>query len=463
MFSLLLLSCTSTDPAQYPKDLLPVAIEQKEGKVSLDPIYTNIIDLTMNSDGAMEKLIELCDDIGPRLSGSANLERATIWAKVKLASEGLSNSRHQKVMVPHWQRGNESLHLVSPREMDVPMLGLGMSIGTDGRPARAEVVVVSSFEELDSLGVEKINGKIVLYNVPFTNYGETVQYRSRGADKASAYGAIAVLVRSVSPISLSTPHTGALSYKEGTPIPAAAITIEAAEMFQRWYKREKKIEVVLTMEAKMFPDAPSANVIAEIPGSERPNEIVVIGGHIDSWDVGQGAQDDGAGVVISMEAGRILASLPTPPKRTIRVVLFTNEENGLQGGKTYAAQIAATQKHFAAIEADIGSGVPQYFSYKLPESITEEGFASWKQALEGAELAISTLGMQYTQPGYAGADIGPLVELGVPGFGLRMDSSTYWPIHHTHADTIEKVDPQLLKKNTAAMAVWAWALANLEL
>jgi len=429
----------------------------------VDPELSNIIKLAMNSDGAMAKLIELCDDIGPRLSGSSNLEQATIWAKAKLTADGLDNARHQKVLVPHWERGEESLQLLHPRKSSLPMLGLGMSVGTNGRPIQGEVVVVSSFDELDQLGTAGVNGKIVLYNVPFTTYGETVRYRSQGADKASAYGAKAALVRSVSPVSLSTPHTGALGYGDERKIPAAAITIEDAERFARWQKRGQKIEVSLQMEAQMFPDAPSANVIAEIIGSERPNEIVVIGGHLDSWDVGQGAQDDGAGVVISMEAARILATLPKAPMRTIRVVLFTNEENGLRGGKGYAEKVADTEQHFAAIEADIGAGVPQYFSYKLPEEMSESDFERWKKALGKAERAVAELGMEETQPGYAGADVGPLIKQGVVGFGLRMDSSTYWPIHHTHADTIDKIDPELLRKNTAAMAIWAWSLANLQL
>ena len=452
-----LLSCEEAIPNQVQE------AEEEPVVVSVDPIFETIIQTALQSDRAMDKLVELCDDIGPRLSGSANLDKAISWAEQTMKKEGLVQVRQQKVMVPHWERGEERLELLAPRKEDLSMLGLGMSVGTDGRWVEGELVVVSSFDELDALGPEKIKGKIVLYNVPFTTYGETVQYRSGGAERASAHGAKAVLVRSVSPVSLSTPHTGTMRYGDSPPIPAAAITLEDAERFARWQSRGQKSTVRLQMDAKMFPEASSANVIAEVKGSERPDEIVVIGGHMDSWDVGQGAQDDGAGVVISMEAARILASLPMAPKRTIRVVLFTNEENGLRGGKAYAASVSPSERHVAAIEADIGAGIPQWFSYKVPETMLDSEMKKWKVQLAGAQAAVQRLGMKEMEPGYAGADIGPLVKLGVLGFGLRMDTSTYWPVHHTHADTIDKIDPELLRKNTAAMAVWAWALANAEL
>ena len=426
---------------------------------SKDPVWDELQKEALNGDGGIALLAELCDDIGHRLSGSAQLEEAVIWAQEKMKSYAFENVHAQPVLVPNWTRGEESLTLTAPKSVELPMLGLGMSVGTSG--LEAEVLVVSSFDELAQLDPLDVKGKMILYNAPFTTYGETVQYRTRGPSKAAEKGAVGVLVRSVGPSSLQSPHTGATSYQDGLEIPAAAVTIETAEQMARWQKRGKKIRVKLRMEALLGKDAPSANVIGEIRGSERPDEVVVIGGHLDSWDVGQGAQDDGAGVAIVMEAARLIASLDKKPKRTLRVVLFTNEENGLAGAKGYAQEYPDRDKHIAGVEADIGGGRPAHFNYKLPEPYLYEeelleGLSSMTDQLQG-------LGMDEFQAGYAGADINPLVQRGVLGFGLRMDSSGYWPIHHTHADTLDKIDPENMKKNIAAMAILSWGLLNMDL
>ncbi|HEY0728669.1 MAG TPA: M28 family peptidase, partial [Pyrinomonadaceae bacterium] len=252
-----------------------------------------IIGAALTNNTAYTRLGHLTDRIGHRLSGSANLERAIAWAIAEMKKDGLDNVRAEKVMVPHWVRGQESLEMLAPLPTKLSLLGLGNSVATPAAGITADAVVVRNFAELDALG-EKVRGKIVVYNAPFTNYGATVQYRLNGASRAARYGAVAALVRSITPTSLQTPHTGAMNYDPQQPkIPVAAITIEGAELLQRTYDRGDQISLRLKMEAKFLPDAESANVVAELKGTERPDEIVLIGGHYDSWEVGQGAHDDG--------------------------------------------------------------------------------------------------------------------------------------------------------------------------
>ncbi|HYP00603.1 MAG TPA: M20/M25/M40 family metallo-hydrolase, partial [Pyrinomonadaceae bacterium] len=321
-----------------------------------------IIGAALTSDRAYRRLAHLTDRIGHRLSGSNNLERAIEWALAEMRADGLDNVRAEKVMVPHWVRGAESLELTSPVARSLSMLGLGNSVGTPPEGITAEAIVVRSFDELDALG-ERARGKIVVYNVPFTNYGQTVQYRGAGASRAARHGAVAAVVRSVTPVSLQTPPTGAMNYAAAQPqIPAAAITIEGAELLQRMYERGDRPVLRLKMEAKFLPDAESANVVAEIKGSEKPDEIVLVSGHFDSWDVGQGAHDDGGGCIIAWETVRLLKELGLRPRRTIRAVLYTNEENGLRGGTAYLeAHRAELAKHVLAIESDSGIYRPEGF------------------------------------------------------------------------------------------------------
>src|ERR1041384_1276197 len=239
--------------------------------------------------------------------------------------DGLDNVRKEKVMVPHWVRGEESLELLTPVPRKLQMLGLGNSIATPGEGITAEAIVVRNFFELGRLG-EQVRGKIVVYNAPYVDYGTTVSYRLEGASRAARFGAVAALVRSITPVSLQTPHTGAMNYDPNQPkIPVAAVTIEVAELVQRMNDRGERPRLKLKMEAKFLPDAESANVIAEVKGTEKPDEVIVIGGHFDSWDVGQGAHDDGGGCIVAWEAVRLLKELGLRPRRTIRVVLYTNE------------------------------------------------------------------------------------------------------------------------------------------
>ena len=415
-----------------------------------------IIGAALTSDVAYKRLAWLTDRIGNRLSGSESLTRAIEWSVSEMKRDKLDNVRAEKVMVPHWVRGDESLEILEPVARKLPMLGLGNSVGTPPEGVRAEAVVVRSFDELDALG-EKARGKIVVYNAPFTSYGQTVAYRGVGASRAARYGAVAAVVRSITPVSLQTPHTGSLRYLDDQPkIPAAAVTVEGAELLQRMYERGEHPVLHLKMQAHFLPDAESANVVAELKGREKPEEVVVIGGHIDSWDVGQGAHDDGGGCIVSWEAARLLKELKLRPRRTIRVVLFTNEENGVRGGNGYRdAHKAEIPNHVLAIESDIGVFRPTGFG--LSEAATPQARADF---VEIAKL-LSGLRADRIDPDGEGTDIGPIMREGVTGASLNVDFSHYFDIHHTHADTFDKVNPQELAACVAAMAVMAYVVADM--
>ncbi len=415
-----------------------------------------IIGAALTSDKAFARLAHLTDNIGHRLSGSQGLERAIEWAIAEMKSDGLDNVRAEQVLVPHWVRGEESLEMISPFPGKLVMLGLGNSVATPAEGITAEAVVVRSFDELDTLG-ERVRGKIVIYNVPFTNYGATVRYRSSGAARAARYGAVGVLVRSITPVSLQTPHTGAMIYDEAQPkIPAAAITIEGAELLQRMHDRGQRPTLRLKMEARFLPDAESANVVAEIKGSERPDEVVLVSGHFDSWDVGQGAHDDGGGCIVAWEAVRLLKELGLKPRRTIRVVLYTNEENGLRGGNAYRdAYRAELSKHILAIESDSGVYRPQGLGLAAtaPPQV--------RSNLQEIARLLTGIGADRIAGDGGGADIGPIMREGVVGASLNVDGSSYFDIHHTPADTLDKIDPKHLALCVATMAVFAYTVADM--
>jgi carboxypeptidase Q len=400
---------------------------------------------------AYDRLKWLCEVIGHRLSGSEELEQAIDWAVSELETDGM-RVQTQDVLVPHWERNEESLTMLAPMDRDLHILGLGMTVGGE---VEAEVVVVSSFEELDSVDV---TGKIVLYDVPFTTYGETVQYRGRGPSEASRRGAVGVLVRSVTPVSLYTPHTGATRYAEDAPkIPAAAVTVEDAVWMHGLQDQGIPIRVKLSLGAVHHPDSTSRNVIADVVGREKPDEAVVVGCHFDSWDVGQGAQDDGAGCLIAWEAARLISEMEQAPRRTVRVVLFTNEENGLRGGRAYAAE-QDDMKVVAAFESDTGNGRADGFRVDL----RAEDIVRAQAGVFEMTAALQSIGGGTLLPGYAGADVGPLAAQGIPSFGMRHDTTTYWPIHHTRADTFEKVVLEDLQHNAGLMAAAVWLLAEAE-
>jgi carboxypeptidase Q len=467
-FSLLLLSLSLIfvqAPAQQPNVLRPAPSPTPAAKplpaprVNADAYRERagrIIGAALASDAAYRRLSFLTDRIGNRLSGSEALTRAVEWAVAEMKRDGLENVRAEKVMVPHWVRGEESLELVEPVRRALPMLGLGNSEGTPAGGVTAETIVVRSFDELDALG-EKVRGKVVVYNVPFTTYGETVQYRGAGASRAARYGAVAALVRSVTPVSLQSPHTGALRYAEDQPkIPAAAVSIEAAELLQRMQERGERAVVRLRMGARFMPDAESANVVAELKGSARPEEVVVLGGHLDSWDVGQGAHDDGGGCVAAWEAVRLLKELGLRPRRTVRVVLWTNEENGLRGGNAYRdAHRAELKDHVLAIETD--SGVFRPVGFGLAEEATPQARADVREIARLLKL----IGADQIAPDGGGADIGPITREGVTGMSLNVEGTHYFDIHHTQSDTFDKVNPQELAACVAALAVMAYVVADM--
>lgn len=426
------------------------------------PVAERLRAEAFRTHGAYEDLAWLCDRIGPRLSGSPQLDQAIAWAQSRLKAAGLVNVRAEPVMVPHWVRGHESAELLLPTPTRLNILGLGGSVGTPEGGLTADVAVVGSFDELDQLG-EAVKGKIVLFDVPFKGYGHTVVYRHDGAARAAKYGAVGALVRSVGPVSLDTPHTGAMDYDPAFPkIPTAAVTLEASTQMRRMQQRGERIQMRLVMGAKNLPDALSANVVAEIPGTEKPDEVVILSGHLDSWDVGQGAQDDGAGTVIAMEAARLIQRLGLKPRRTIRVVLWTNEENGLRGGKAYRdAHRAELKDIVAAVETDSGSERIKAFSLELRKA-TPEAKAAALATLKSFERALAPFGPVDLRLGGSGADVSPMVAEGVPGIGVSHAATRYFDIHHTHADTFDKVEKDDLAHNAAVLATFALALAQSE-
>ncbi len=417
-----------------------------------------LISAAMGSSFGWERLNHLVDYYGPRFSGSETLENSINWIVEEMKKDGFDRVWKQPVSVPHWVRGDESATLNVPIERNLPMLGLGGSIGTPSDGITANVLVVQSFDELEQRSAEA-EGKIVLFNAPFTTYGATVQYRIRGASEAAKHGAVASLIASVASYSIQTPHTGVMRYEEGVrKIPHAAITVEDAEMIHRFQERGESIEITLKMEAETLPDALSHNVIAEITGSEFPDEIIVMGGHIDSWDVGQGAMDDGGGCVAAWEALRLIKELGLTPKRTIRVVLWTNEENGLAGAEEYKRWVEEDEKslenHILGMESDAGVFDPIGFGFSGSDAAFE--------ILSEIGTTLKKIDSGEVTKGGGGADIGPLMRAGMPGMGLRVDGEKYFWFHHTDADTIDKLNEQDFNECVATMAVFAFGVADLD-
>lgn len=470
----------SIRPAVALALLLPLAAPagaQEDPAAHYRQTAGRILGRALVDEGAWTRLEYLTTRIGHRLSGSPSLDKAVAWAHEEMKAEGLEGARLQAVKVPRWVRGREWARIVSPAPRDLPMLGLGMSVGTPKEGVTAPVVVVRSFEELTALGRERVEGKIVAFAPDWEGYGRTVRFRSSGASAAAKLGALAVLVRSATGRSIASPHTGALDYEEGAPkIPAASITVEDAEWLRRMAAAGQAVTVSLFMEARLEGDADSANVIAEIRGSEKPDEVVVMGGHYDSWDVGQGAHDDGCSCMAAWEALTILKELGLRPRRTLRVVLWANEENGLRGGKAYREALGTgVASHVAAIEMDGGCERPVGFGF----SVVKPGAATPSRRGGGpaepedpdAAKALATLrriGSLFdgfdaapVKWGGGGADISPLTRDGVPGLSLDTVGEHYFDWHHTHADTIDKVSPADLRRATGMLAVMGYVLADM--
>ena len=418
---------------------------------------TALVQAALKDSAAYKRLGMLVDGFGHRMTGSPSLERAIDWIVAEMKKDGFDNVRKEPVTVTRWVRGAESAELVAPRRGKIHVLALGRSIGTPPQGITAPVLVVRNFADLRARAAEA-RGKIVLWNVPFTNYGATVVYRGVGADSASAVGAVASLVRSVTPQSLRSPHTGGMNYdstRRLRRIPAAAISVEDAEMLQRMQDRGEQPRVRITLGAQTLAPTVSHNVVAEIRGSEKPDEVIVMGGHIDSWDVGQGAMDDGGGCVAAWEALRLIKQSGVRPKRTIRVVLWTAEEIGINGGTAYRdAHKAEVEKHVLAMESDNGVFKP------LALGITA-GPGGLEIAKQIATL-LKPAGVDSAMNGGGAADIGPLMQLGVPGMVPITDGTKYFWYHHSEADMLDKLDPVEIAQNVAVFAVVANVVANME-
>lgn len=408
-------------------------------------------------------LTDLTGKIGSRLSGSPQAAKAVEWGKNMMLKSGFDSVHLETVSVPHWVRGKNERASILVGKLKTPLAvcALGGSIATPRKGIIAEVIEVQSLDEVKNLG-DRARGKIIFYNRPmdptkvmtFEAYGGAVDQRGQGAIEAAKMGAVAALVRSMTLALDDEPHTGAMRYLDGDPkIPAAAVSTVGANVLSDLLKSGKKIRVQLTLNCETLPDVESANVVGEIRGSEKPNEVIVIGGHLDSWDKGEGAHDDGAGCVQSIEALRLLRELELKPKRTIRCVLFMNEENGLRGGKAYAAtKHSPDEKHIAAIETDAGGFAPIGFGVTA-DSVTFEKLTSFLNALEG-------IGADRIRKGGGGADISALGATGVPLIGLMVESQRYFDYHHSNNDTIDKVNPRELELGAIALAIFAYEIAE---
>jgi len=423
------------------------------------------------SDYAFRQVAHLSDNIGPRLSGSPQAQTAVEYVADQLKRLGLEVTL-EKVMVPHWVRGEETAALVeypgqSPNtRQKILLTALGGSVATPADGLTAEIVTVNSFDELHALSKEKVASKIVLFNAKFDKelaadglageaYGQAVVYRALGASEAAKMGAVAALVRSVGNADYRLPHTGATLYSaDVTKIPFGGVTAEDADLIVH-LAAQGKVRMHLTLTAQTLPDVPSFNVIGDLKGSEHPEQVIIVSGHLDSWDLGTGAIDDAAGVAVAMQTAQLLQQLHLHPKRTIRVIAWMNEENGGAGGKAYAKDyVADVPNHIAAIESDNGAGHPAGYKVNAPPAAI--------QRLRRLALILQGIGAGVLRPlEDIEADITPLQRLGVPTFGLLQDSRTYFNYHHTAADTLDKVDPRLLQENAAAMAMLAYTIANL--
>jgi carboxypeptidase Q len=433
---------------------------------------TQLQQAALTSDYAYRQVAHLANNIGPRLSGSAQAQKAVEYVAGELKALGLE-VQLEKVMVPHWVRGEETAALVqfpgqAPNTTQkVFLTALGCSVATPPGGLTAEIVVVRDFDELKSLGKGKVSGKIVVFNHPYDKrmaaqgrggeaYGEAVVYRSDAPSAAARLGAVAALIRSVGGAAYRLPHTGLTKYADDAPkIPAAAVTEEDADLVAALVP-QGAVRMHLVLTPQQLPDAVSYNVIGDLKGAEHPEQAVIVSGHLDSWDLGTGAIDDGAGVAVAMQAANLVRQLGLHPRRTIRVIAWMNEENGLRGGETYAAEHAGeVANQFAAIETDGGADHPL--------GIYMAGKPELKPMLEPIAKVLDASGAGLLQfRDEVGADIDPLAKLGVPNFSPIQDSRFYFNYHHTAADTLDKIDPEALAENAAINAVLAYGLANLE-
>lgn len=434
-------SKTTVNNATNPKDSIQIK---------------SIFNKGLTEGKSYEWLRDLTQNIGGRLSGSPEAQMAVEWGERIMKEEGFENITLQPVMVPHWERGEkeEAYYTINGQKTEVAICALGGSIATISTGITAEVIEVKSLEEAEQLG-DKLKGKIIFFNRPFDAtlintfraYGGCVDQRFSGARVCAPFGAVGTIVRSMTLSIDDYPHTGTMSYGDIPKeqyIPTAAISTKAAEQLSADLKENPNLKFYFKQSCKTLPDAPSFNVIGEIVGSEHPNKYITVGGHLDSWDLGEGAHDDGAGIVQSLEVLRLLKLSGIKPKHTIRVVLFMNEENGTRGAKKYAEEAKLKKEiHVAALESDSGGFTPRGFSYDGNE-VNKALFMSWKSLLE-------PYGLHDWSKGGAGADISPLKDGTITLAGYRPDSQRYFDYHHTSIDTFEQVNKRELELGAAAM------------
>lgn len=413
---------------------------------------------------AAEWARRLCDEVGPRLSGSAGDRAAVVWAQAAMREAGLTRVRAETVTVPRWERGEETGEVLEPYPHRLVLTALGGSVPTPDGGLSGELVAVPSLEALDALLVrdpEAVRGKVVFFHrrmlrdSPGNGYGSVVPIRTEGAARAGKAGAEGVLIRSVGTSTRRLPHTGAMRYEDGgARIPAAAVSAPDADLLERLVASGRRVVVRFRLGCRPLPDAVSANVVGEVRGSARPEEIVLLGAHLDSWDLGTGALDDAAGCGIVLEAARLVAQAPRRPRRTVRVVLFANEENGLAGGREYPrAHAAELSRHVAAFEADGGGGRTKGFGWSAGEGA--------EAPLSAIAALLSPLGASGLRKGGGGADVGPLRAHGVPLLSPDQEGASYFDVHHTADDTFDKLDPASLEQSATALAAMAFAVADL--
>lgn len=417
-----------------------------------------IIDLAVfgkAQNRSYQRLADFTDTIGNRVSGSKNLDLAVKYMYQALRADGLENVHLEAVKIPHWVRGQESAEMLLPRNHTLAMLGLGSSVGTPEGGITAEVLVVASFEELKQQAKEAL-GKIVVFNQPFVSYGETVAYRAFGASEAAKVGAVATLIRSITPFSINSPHTGWQDYQEGVKkIPSACITVEDAEMMGRMARSSQRILVRLTMGAYTLPDADSHNTVAEIQGWQHPEQVVLLSGHLDSWDVGQGAMDDGGGVMISWEALSLIKDLGLRPRRTLRTVLWTAEEQGGVGAQQYFQLHKRNMSNLDLVmESDLGTFAPLGLQFS--------GNAAARAVMSQVVQLLAPINTTVLEKPAEGTDIAPWMEAGVPGASLHVADSRYFWFHHSQGDTMAVQDPREMDLCSALWAVVAYVVADLE-
>lgn len=431
---------------------------------SYAPTVKRIADLVLNKKrgNAYDELALFTDTIGPRLSGSKSLAQGIEYMLAKFNSSKLDNVHGEPAMVPRWERGNEWAQMVEPMQHKMDILALGTSVGTMGKVLQAEVVPVKSWTELDSLGNQGLlNGKIVLYNVKFTTYGETVQFRSQGASKAAQHGAVAALVRSVTPFSIYSAHTGSTSYSNevgSLRIPTAAVTLEDADLIQRWINRNRTVSLKLYMEAQNYPNVESANVIGDITGKLMSDNFVVVSGHIDSWDITNGALDDGGGMMISYLALSALRELDLRAKRTVRAILWTSEEFGYWGARQYfenRKKDNSLAKHNAVFESDLGTFTP------LGLGIAPNALPLTKCISHRMMQLFKDWDMNKLDSTFEGSDIDLFADVGVPSFSLANKNDKYFYFHHTRGDSMSLEDPDDLDKAVFLWAATSFVLADL--